>query len=220
MPWVVRDVVHDLNRAVGRRWQGFDRLLPEPGDLPEGCMAPLVVSGQNGRPAGLGICHHQHVPAGTLNQTWGAAGRYSLTPRLREPDTLAALEDLLRQWRAHLAGLPEANAEDTAAMITWPARDVSGVKALLGSGLQPITVIAVRPAGRAVAADGAVTARDAGSPADLVIREARPEDLDHAAAPRAGEPVVRAVLEPDGIPAAVDRLGGAPGGLAALSPRG
>ena len=161
-------MVHDLNRAVGRRWQGFDRLLPEPGDLPEGCMAPLVVSGQNGRPAGLGVCHHQHVPAGTLNQTWGAAGRYSLTPRLREPDTLAALEDLLRQWRAHLAGLPEANAEDTAAMITWPARDVSGVKALLASGLQPITVIAVRPAGRAVT----------GSPADLVIREAGPADLD------------------------------------------
>ena len=28
MPWVVRDVVDEINRAVGRRWQGVDRLNP------------------------------------------------------------------------------------------------------------------------------------------------------------------------------------------------
>src|SRR5437867_10113282 len=69
MPWVVRDVVHDINRAVGRRWQGLDSLLPDPGDLPEGCMAPLVANGANGRPAGLGVCHHQHIPAGDRKST-------------------------------------------------------------------------------------------------------------------------------------------------------
>ena len=89
MPWVVRDVVDDLNRAVDRRWQGVDRLLPRRADLPEGCASPLVTSGANGRPAGLGICCHQDVPADTLNQTWGAAGRFSLILRLREPDTSA-----------------------------------------------------------------------------------------------------------------------------------
>ena len=26
MPWVVRDVVDEINRAVGRRWQALDRL--------------------------------------------------------------------------------------------------------------------------------------------------------------------------------------------------
>jgi GNAT superfamily N-acetyltransferase len=178
MPWVVRDAVDDINRAVGRRWQGLDRLLPAQAELPDGCSAPFVTTGANGRPAGLAVCRHQHVPAGTLNQTWGAAGRFSLILRLREADTSAALDDLLGQWRDHLAGLPEAGAGDTAAMVTWPARDVSGVNALLRHGMQALTVIAVRPAGRAVAADGAVTARDAGSPSDLVIREARPEDLD------------------------------------------
>ncbi len=173
MPWVVRDVVDDLNKAVGRRWQGLDRLLPEPGDLPEGCMAPLVARGPNGRPVGLGVCHHQRVLADTLNQTWGTAGRFSLTVRLREPDTFAALDALTGQWRDHLAGLPEASAEDTAAMINWPARDVSGVNALLRRGMQPLTVIAVRPAGRAPA-PAAVEDEAAG----LVIREAGPEDLD------------------------------------------
>lgn len=167
MPWVVRDVVDDINKAVGRRWRGLDRLLPEPGDLPEGCMAPLVANGANGRPAGLGVCHHHHVPADTLNQTWGTADRYSLVPRLREPDTFAALKDLLGQWRDHLAGVPEANDEDTAAMINWPSRDVSGVKALLGHGMQPIAVIAVRTAGHPPAP----------AHADLVIRQARPDDV-------------------------------------------
>jgi hypothetical protein len=72
MPWVIRDVVNDLNKAVARRWQDLDPLLPEPSDLPEGGMAPLLSIGENGRPAGLGVCRHQHVPADTLAQTWGA----------------------------------------------------------------------------------------------------------------------------------------------------
>jgi GNAT superfamily N-acetyltransferase len=36
MPWVVRDAVDEINRAVGRRWQGLDRLLPPPGRPAEG----------------------------------------------------------------------------------------------------------------------------------------------------------------------------------------
>jgi len=58
---VIRDVVHDVNKAVGRRWRALDPLLPEPGDLPEGCMPPLVANGENGRPAGLGVCLHRHA---------------------------------------------------------------------------------------------------------------------------------------------------------------
>jgi GNAT superfamily N-acetyltransferase len=181
MPWVVRDVVHDLNKAAARRWHGLDRLLPEPGDLPEGCMAPLVAAGANARPAGLGVCHHQQIPADTLNQTWGSAGRFSLTLRLRGPDTSAALDELLGQWRDHLAGLPEAAAADTAAMVTWPARDVSGVNALLRRGMQALTVIAVRtaePAETVVSAGPADVPDGNAVSAGLVIREAGPPDLD------------------------------------------
>ncbi len=144
MPWVVRDAVDEINRAVGRRWQGLDRFLPSRAELPDGCAAPFVAAGGNGRPAGLAVCRHEYVPAATLNQTWGMAARFSLIVRLREADTDAALDDLLRQWRGHLAGLPEAGADDTAAMISWPSRDVTGVNALLRHGLQALTVIAVR----------------------------------------------------------------------------
>jgi len=174
MPWMVRDAVDDINRAVGRRWQGLDPLLPPRADLPEGCAAPLVANGVNGRPAGLAVCRHEHVPAGTLNQTWGTAGRFSLVLRLREADTSGAADDLLGQWRDHLARLPEVAADDTAAMVNWPARDVSGVNALLRHGMQALTVVAVRPAGHAAV----VTRHDEAAHQGLVIREARPADLD------------------------------------------
>src|SRR5579859_2132424 len=188
MPWVVRDAVEEINRAVGRRWQGLDRFLPPKAELPDGCAAPFVTAGGNGRPAGLAVCRHEHVPAATLNQTWGMAARFSLIARLREADTGAALDDLLGQWRGHLAGLPEADAGDTAAMMSWPSRDVTGVNALLRHGFQALTVIAVR-SGPAVADPAAVAGPAAGDPAaaadpagasppGLAIREAGPADLD------------------------------------------
>jgi len=104
--WVTRDVMDDIDEAVGRRWRDLDRMLPVPRDLPEGCMPPLVVTGDNGWPAGIGVCRHQHVPADALEQVWGPATRLVLTPRLREPDAYPALDELLGQWRDHLAGLP------------------------------------------------------------------------------------------------------------------
>jgi GNAT superfamily N-acetyltransferase len=172
MPWVIRDVVNDINKAVARRWQGLDPLLPEPSDLPEGCTAPLLATGENGRPSGLAVCRHQHVPADTLAQTWGAATRFVLTMRLREAGTEPAVDDLLTQWREHLETQPGAQDDDSAAIVNWPARDVSGVLALRRHGLQPMTVIAVRPAGRPIPAASQTR------PHRLVIRPAGPADLD------------------------------------------
>ena len=168
---MIRDVVHDVNKAVGRRWRALDPLLPEPGDLPEGCMPPLVANGENGRPAGLGVCLHRHVPADSLLQTWSPANQYVLSVRLRGPDLLAAADELLTRWRDHLAGIAEARGPDTAAMITWPSRDVAGVRALVRHGLQPMTVIAARRAGRALPSSPDI-------PPGLVIRTAGPGDLD------------------------------------------
>jgi GNAT superfamily N-acetyltransferase len=172
MPWVIRDVVNDINKAVARRWQAVDPLLPEPGDLPEGCMAPLLARAGHGRPAGIGVCRHQAVPAGTLAQTWGTATKFVLTLRLRDADTGPAVDDLLAQWRAHLRAEPQAAADDTAAVVNWPARDITGVQALLRHGLVPMSVLAARPRPRTARP---VTARPGSS---IEIRPATPADLD------------------------------------------
>ena len=172
MPWVVREAVRDVNRAVGRRWRVIDPLLPDPAALPAGCGEPLVVTGDNGRLAGLGVCVHQHVPPESLNQTWGAADRFTLVPRLPGQDITDTAGALLVQWRDHLAGVGATRGPDTSASVVWPSLDITGVQALLRHGLQPLTVIAARtrpdgppaPPRRAFG----VTIRDAG-PADVDV---------------------------------------------------
>jgi GNAT superfamily N-acetyltransferase len=170
---VVRDAVRDINRAVARRWQSADPLLPDPAAMPTGCGAPLVVNGDNGRVTGLGVCVHHHVPADSLNQTWGAADRFLLTPRVTGQDTLAAADALLSQWRDHLAGVAAARGEDTSAGIVWPSRDITGVRALLRHGLQPLTVIAARARPQAPA-----PASPAAPLRGVSIRPAGPRDED------------------------------------------
>jgi GNAT superfamily N-acetyltransferase len=54
--------------------------------------------------------------------------------------------------------------------VRWPSRDIGGVRALQRHGLQPLTVIAARPAGRAMP-------EPAPWPDDLRIRSAGPGDV-------------------------------------------
>jgi ribosomal protein S18 acetylase RimI-like enzyme len=176
VPWVIRDVVRDINRASARRWRGLDPLLPAPGDLTAGCGEPFQVAARGGRPTGFAVCRHQTFPEDSLSQTWGTAARFVLTPRLRDRDTAPALHDLLGQWRDHLNQVPRAAQDDTSALVTWPTRDTSGVRTLLGHGLQPMTVLAVRPAKRPVPA----------GKADVTVRHATPDDLDAVAAMELG----------------------------------
>lgn len=169
MPRLVHETLGQVSRAAGERQQSLDPLLPDLGGAPEGCSPPLIATGHDGHLAGFGVCGHHAIPADSLEQSLGTAIRFVLTLRLGEPDTSRAMDLLLAQWHEHLSGLPEAAAADTAAMITWPSRDVSGVRALLGHGMQPIEVIAARPAHRAAVAPDIP---------GLVIREAGPGDLE------------------------------------------
>lgn len=173
MPWLVRDVVRDINKAAGKRWRELDPLLPEPYDLAVSCAEPFVAGGRNGRPAGFAVCRHDVFPDDSLSQTWGTKARFVLAMRLRDKDILLATDELLGQWRDHLTGLPEAHEDDTSALVNWPSRDTGGVLALLRHGLQAMTVLAVRPAGRR-------TPDRSGVPGGVIIRPAGRADTASA----------------------------------------
>jgi GNAT superfamily N-acetyltransferase len=159
-------------------------LPPKPRDLPDGCMAPLVVTGPDGRPAGLGICRHQRIPDDALEQVWGTVHRFELTPRLLDPAT--SLDELLGRWRDHLTTLPETREDDSAAIVNWPSRDVSGVQALIKHGMQPLVVLAVRAAKPSTKPLTARPDRYGTPPPGIVIRETRPDDLEAVTAMELG----------------------------------
>jgi hypothetical protein len=148
MPADAGNAAGSFSTRVARRWQAIDPLLPAGGDQRSGCGARLIVAGAGGEPAATGTCEHHAGSPESLDLTWGAARRFHLTVRLACPDAVTALDQLLSLWRDHLAGLPGADGEDTAAIVNWPSRDIDGAETLLSHGFAPLAVIAARATGR------------------------------------------------------------------------
>ena len=156
---------------AGRRWHAIDPLLPVTPGWPPGCGAELAVDGPDGCLVAAGSCGHWRAEPGSLDLIEGAALRFRLTPYITGPDVLASLDKLLSRWREHVAAVPEAAGEDTAAVIGWPSRDVTGVRALVAHGLVPLGVIAARSASRR-------SEMIADCPPGVRVRRAAPADLD------------------------------------------
>jgi hypothetical protein len=90
------------------------------------------------------------APAGTTRIAGACLRRRGPVPAHRPGGPAAgpeALDRLLAAWRDHLAAVPQAAAGDSAALIAWPSRDITGSVALLRRGFACRTVLAARPAG-------------------------------------------------------------------------
>lgn len=172
-----------ISAQAAQRWQAIDPLLPAPGKLPSGCGAELIVAGADGQPAAYGTCEHWEGEPGTLELAWGAARRFRLTTQIAGADVANALDQLLSLWRDHLADVPGAEGEDTAAVVSWPSRDIDGIATLRRHGLTPMLVFAARatPAGppRRAARPARSTLPATGSAAEGArIRRAGAADID------------------------------------------
>jgi hypothetical protein len=160
-----------VGAAASRRLRSLDSLLPPSVPLPAGCGAGPAVYDSSGQLLAVAACEHWQGSPESLELTWGAARQFRLHAHVAGPagpGVTAALDRLLENWRDHLAGLPEAGAADTAAVVTWPSRDVDGTAALLRHGFAPYAAIAIR-----ARAGGP----GAGAPPDVTIRRATPDDL-------------------------------------------
>ena len=187
MSAVAENATDSIGALVAGRWQEADPLLPEPVLPPPGCDAPLIVAGPDGQPAAVGSCLHRARTAESLDVAWGTARRFQLTATVAGPDVRDAFDQLLSQWRDHLADLPGAADDDSAAIVNWPSRDIEGVETLVRHGLSPMATLAAR-----------ATRRHRGGPADpatgvtrqgISIRRAGPADLEAVA--RLGLEVIR-----------------------------
>jgi GNAT superfamily N-acetyltransferase len=144
------DAASSVGERVTRRWLQIDPLLPLPGPTPPHCGAPLIVTGHGRTTVAAGRCEHWVGAPGSLDLSWGAARRFQLSAAVADPDVAGGLDRLLSLWRDHLAELPGTGEEDTAAVVTWPSRDVDGVATLLRRGLDPLEVLAARTAPRRI----------------------------------------------------------------------
>lgn len=176
------DIEREVGGQVARRWEQADPLLPMPGPMRPGCGARFAVRGADGRALAVATCEHWSGAPGSMEMSWGAARRFMLDVRVAGPDIAVGLDELLGRWRRHLATVPGTGEPDTAAVITWPSRDIGGIRTLVQHGLTPLDVIAARPAGRLAATDTAVRS-------GVRIRRAGPDDL--ATVVRLGVEVVR-----------------------------
>jgi GNAT superfamily N-acetyltransferase len=103
----------------------------------------------------------------TLERTWNPAERHMLTARIGEQEPAAAMDTLLSSWATTVRA--RAGDAESAAVLTWPSRDVALIPTFLAHGLAPRSVLAIRLAGQGLSP---------GSTTPVVVRRATEADVD------------------------------------------
>jgi GNAT superfamily N-acetyltransferase len=158
--------VDDPQEQHDRRLSRVDPLLPDTPPLPEPGPEDhrLEVAG------GIGLTRLVRADPATLDGTWNPAERHALVARVGADEPAAVMDNLLSQWARIVRG--RAGAADSAAVLTWPSRDVVMTPTFLAHGLAPRLVLAIRLAGRD-SPEGA---------GDVVVRRATGADVDEVVA--------------------------------------
>jgi GNAT superfamily N-acetyltransferase len=199
MPADITESFAELGRQAAARLTALDPLLPASVELPAaadpvatadpavaadpavtaapaaGCGTLFTAAGSDGVVNAIGQCEHRFHEPESPSLTWGNARQFTLRPVLGGTEAGPALDDLLGQWRDHLATIAETDDEDSAAVVRWPTRDIEGIRALQRHGLFPQSVIAARitPEGQRKSIPSA--------PAGVSVRRAGPADADAVA---------------------------------------
>jgi GNAT superfamily N-acetyltransferase len=124
----------DVERQHAARLALLDPLLPADPPLSGDLIATV---------GALGAPVSTEIDPDSLDATWGALRRHTLTVRLAGDD----LAPLLDRWEEHLARVATPGDEDCAAVVVWPSRDTAAVRAFVHHGFAPLIVTAVRRAG-------------------------------------------------------------------------
>ena len=162
-------VLTELLGEQQRRFAEIDPGLPPAAPPPPGEVV-VVADDAGGEVAGV-LTQHTW-PAGSGPLLWSAAEVTELHPVLGGAGRVG-VDRLVTEWRARLPARVR-HASDSAAVVTWPSRDVVAARAFLDHGLVPLAVLAVRRPGPPTTP--IVTAPPGDPP--LHVRRARDDDLE------------------------------------------
>ncbi|RKN47153.1 GNAT family N-acetyltransferase [Streptomyces hoynatensis] len=178
-------------RDEARGLRALDRLLPRQRALPEPAPGDVLLT----VPGAQGVYRRRRPDPESFEASWNAADQHLLHARLAPPapgrERAAALDALLTAWEGRIAPWPPG--ADAEAVLTWPSRDTELTPVLLGHGLVPKQIAAVREAGRPgpaerrrpAAAVRPLDEADADRAASLWLEELRWEARFGACVPRA-----------------------------------
>jgi GNAT superfamily N-acetyltransferase len=152
----------DVQARHGSRLSRLDPLLPDSVPLPDAGPEDVRLD----VPGGSGLARLVRADLTTLDGTWNPAERHVLSVRIGADEPAAAMDALLSGWSKTVHDRVEA--AESAAVLTWPSRDLVLTPTFLAHGLAPRLVLAIRLAGRD-SPDGA---------SDVVVRRATGADLD------------------------------------------
>jgi GNAT superfamily N-acetyltransferase len=152
----------DLQEQHDRRLRGLDSLLPDGLPLPEAGPEEVRLDVLGGS----ALARVVRADLTTLDGTWNPAERHTLIARIGGNEPATAMDMLLSGWSTTVHA--SAGEAESAAVLTWPSRDVMLTPTLLAHGLAPRVVLAIRLAGRDCP-DGA---------ANVVVRRATEADVD------------------------------------------
>jgi GNAT superfamily N-acetyltransferase len=120
-----------------------DALLPPAAPPPEGHVLTAAL------PTGdrvAGVLTQSTFDPGSATTLWSALELWELHPLLGAAGG-TGMDGLLREWRRVLDR--RSTGTDSACLLTWPSRDASAARPLIGHGFVPLTSLAVRVGGRA-----------------------------------------------------------------------
>ena len=151
-----------LQERHNRRLRLLDPLLPDFPPLPEAGPEDVRLD----VPDGGGLARLVRADPATLDGTWNPAERHILMARVGADEPVAVMDALLSDWSRTVRA--RAGAAESAAVVTWPSRDVVLIPTFLAHGMTPRLVLAIRLAGRDSPPGGT----------QVVVRRATEADVD------------------------------------------